>query len=79
MLILPIRGWHFENHYNSLACKSGKSEDIKKNNCLTITVGMDSNGVLLFSKGNYAQSLRVEHDGRWYKKKNVEFPSWLSG
>ena len=30
-----------------------------------------SNGVLLYNTGNYIQSLRIEHDGRWYEKMNV--------
>ena len=29
------------------------------------------NGILLYSTGNYIQSLGVEHDGRWYEEKNV--------
>ena len=29
------------------------------------------NGVLLYSTGNYVQSLGVENDGRWYEKKYV--------
>ena len=27
--------------------------------------------VLLYSTGNYVQSLGVEHNGRWYEKKNI--------
>ena len=30
-----------------------------------------SNEVLLNSTGNYIQSLRIDHDGRYYEKKNV--------
>ena len=30
-----------------------------------------SNEILLYSTGNYIQSLGVEHDGRYYEKKNV--------
>ena len=30
-----------------------------------------SNEVLLYSTGNYIQSLGIEHDGRQYEKKNV--------
>ena len=30
-----------------------------------------SNEVLLYSTGNYVQSLGVEYDGRYYEKKNV--------
>ena len=29
------------------------------------------NETLLYSTGNYIQSLRIEHDGRQYEKKNV--------
>ena len=25
----------------------------------------------LYSRGNYIQSLEIEHDGRWYEKRNV--------
>ena len=30
-----------------------------------------SNEVLLYSSGNYTQSLGVDHDARWYEKKSV--------
>ena len=30
-----------------------------------------SNEVLLYSTGNYIQSLVIEHDGRQYEKKNI--------
>ena len=30
-----------------------------------------SNEVLLYSTGNYDQSLGIEHDGRWYGKENI--------
>ena len=36
-----------------------------------LVTGHISNGVLLYSTGNYIQSLGVEHNGRWYEKKNV--------
>ena len=29
------------------------------------------NEVLLYSKGNYIQSLRIDHDGRYYEKRSV--------
>ena len=37
----------------------------------TITSRMDRNEVLLYSTGNYIQSLEIEHDGREYKKGNI--------
>ena len=35
-----------------------------------------SNEVLLYSTGNYIQSLGIEHDGRKYEKKNVYIHVW---
>ena len=33
-----------------------------------------SNAILLYSKGNYIQSLVMEHEGRSYEKKNTGVP-----
>ena len=37
----------------------------------TATFRMQSNEGPLYSKGNYIQSLGIDHDGRQYEKKNV--------
>ena len=39
--------------------------------CKLLHLGWISNEVLLYSTGNYIQSLGTEHDGRHCKKKNV--------
>ena len=39
--------------------------------CKLVHLKWISNEVLLYSKGNCIQSLGLEHDGRWYEKKNV--------
>ena len=37
----------------------------------TINLEWISNEVLLYSTGNYIQSLGIEYDGGYYEKKNV--------
>ena len=39
--------------------------------CKLLHLEWKSNEVLLYSTGNYIQSLVMEHDGRCYEKKNV--------
>ena len=39
--------------------------------CKLLHLEWINNGVLLYNTGNYAQSLRVECDGREYEKKSV--------
>ena len=39
--------------------------------CKLLHLEWISNEVLLYSTGNYIQSLVTEHDRRWYEKKNV--------
>ena len=39
--------------------------------CKLLLLEWISNEVLLCSTGNYIQSLGIEHDGRWYDKKNT--------
>ena len=36
-----------------------------------------SNEVLLYSTGNYIQSLGIGHNGRWYEIKNIYIYVWL--
>ena len=43
----------------SICCRCGHKKKKKKKK------------ILLYSTGNYVQSLVIEHDGRWYEKKNV--------
>ena len=37
-----------------------------------------SNEVLLYSTGNYIQSLGIDHDGRYYEKRNVYTYVWVT-
>ena len=39
--------------------------------CKLLHLEWISSEVLLYSTGNYVQSLRIDHDGRKYKKRNV--------
>ena len=36
-----------------------------------LPLGWISNEVLQYNTGNYIKLLVIEHDGRWYEKKNV--------
>ena len=39
--------------------------------CQLLPLEWKSNEILLYSTGNYIQSLMMEHDGGQYEKKNV--------
>ena len=39
--------------------------------CKLLYLEWISNEILLYSTGNYIQSLGIEHDGRYYEKKNA--------
>ena len=39
--------------------------------CKLLHLEWVSNGVLLYSIGNYVHSLGLERDERWYEKKNI--------
>ena len=41
------------------------------NRCKLLLLEWRSNEILLYSTGNYIQSLVMEHDGRFFEKKNV--------
>ena len=45
--------------------------------CKLLHLEWISNGVLLYSTGNYVQSLGLSHDGRWYEKKIMCIYVWL--
>ena len=46
--------------------------------CKLLHLEWISNEVLLYSTGNYIQSLGIEHDGRKYEKKNVYMCVYVS-
>ena len=50
---------------------SGMDGEFGVGKCKLLCLEWISKGILLYSTGNYVQSLGVEHDGRWYEKKNV--------
>ena len=52
--------------------RSGVDREFGVSRCKLLYLEWISNEVLLYSMGNYIQSLRIEHDGRQYeKKKNI--------
>ena len=48
--------------------------------CKRLHLGRMNKEVLLYSTGNYIQSLAIEHDGRQYekKKKNIYIYDWVA-
>ena len=46
--------------------------------CKLLLLEWINNEVLLYSIGNYIQSLGIDHDGRGYKKRNVYVQDWVS-
>ena len=46
--------------------------------CKLLHLEWMSNDVLLYSTGNYIQSLLMEHDGRYYEKKNTHVHDWVT-
>ena len=51
--------------------ESGVDWEFGINKCKLLHFEWMGNGVLLYSTENYVQSLGIEHDGRYYEKKNV--------
>ena len=49
----------------------GMAGEFGVSRCKLLHLEWVSDEVLLYSTGNYIQSLWIEHDGRWYEKKNV--------
>ena len=69
---------------------SGMDEEFGVGRCKLLHLEWISNEVLLYSTGNYGQSLGIEHDGKkttkkqntnkqTNKKPQTEFLSWCSG
>ena len=62
---------------NRLVVAKGEGEERRMDwefgviRCKVLHLEWISNGVLLYSTGNYIQSLGTEHDGRQYEQKNV--------
>ena len=50
---------------------SGMDWEFGVSRCKLLHLEWKSNEVLLYSTGNYFQSLGIGHDGRLYKKENV--------
>ena len=50
---------------------NGMDGELGVGRCKLLHLAWISNGVLLYSRGSYVQSLGVEHDERQYEKKNV--------
>ena len=46
--------------------------------CKVLHLEWINNGILLYSTGNYIQSLGLEHDGREYEKKNIYMYNWAT-
>ena len=51
--------------------RSSKDEEFRVSRCKILHLEWISNEVLLYSTGNYIQSLEIEHDRRKTEKKNV--------
>ena len=49
------------------------------NRCKLLPLGQISNEVLLYSTGNYVQSLMMEHDGKLWEKNNVYMCVCMTG
>ena len=49
----------------------GGSGEFGVHRCELLLLEWMSNEALLYSTGNYIQSLGIEHDGRQYEKKNI--------
>ena len=45
--------------------------EFRVSRCKLLHLGWVSNEILLYGTGNYIQSLVMEHDGRFFEKKNV--------
>ena len=50
---------------------SGIDWEFRVSRCKLLNLDCISNEILLYCTGNYIQSLVMEHDGRYYEKKNV--------
>ena len=50
---------------------SGVDWEFGVGRCKLLHLGWIDSKVLLYSTGNYIQSLEINHDGRKYKKRNV--------
>ena len=57
--------------------RSGMDWEFGVGRCKLLHLEWVSDEVLLYSTGNYIQSLWIEHDGREYEKKNVDIDVWL--
>ena len=49
---------------------SGMDRECGVRRCKLLHLEWVSNEILLYSTGDYIQSLEIDHDGRWYEKKN---------
>ena len=56
----------------------GTDGDFMVSICKLLHLECISNEVLLYSTGNYIQSLVMEHDGRYYEKKNAYIYNWVT-
>ena len=50
---------------------SRMDRELRGGRCKLLHLEWISNGVLVYSTGNYVQTFGIEHDGREYEKKNV--------
>ena len=50
---------------------SGMDWEFGVSSCQLLHLEWIDNEVLLYSTGNYIQSLGIEHDGRKYRKRNI--------
>ena len=60
----------FEESGDRMGSESGKT-GVRR--CKLLGLGWGSHEVLLYSTGNYVQSLGLEHDGREYEKKECTY------
>ena len=57
----------------------GIDREFRASRCKLFHLEWISNEVLLYSTGNYIHSLVMEHDGRWYERKNVYMCNYIIG